>query len=153
MPQANILKMPITGKLHMGRVNEVGHKRRALFADIPAGTNIEALMEPSYWAHHARDIRPLDLIEAFCEDGSWEALFRVMFVSNAEVRLSPIYEVRHEKENRVSPDGASHVVMWKGPAMKFAVIQTDTKAIIKSGFYPRSEAEDFLANHLKDLKE
>lgn len=137
--------------LHFGKLVEIGHARRELSANIPAGTPMEVILEPSYWKHYTRDIQPGDVIEAFCEDGLWEASLRVMFVSTAEVKLAIRWQVDYEAiEEEV--DSETHIVVWKGPAMKFAVVRKDTGEIIEKGLYPKSEAFNYLRRHLAQLK-
>ena len=139
-------------RLHMGRITEAVHQRNHWFADIPAGVTMETIMRPDYWAHHAQFLRPLDQIEAFCEDGSWEALFRVMFVSVAEVKLSIIYSVEHDSSDEEEVASDLHEIKWKGPALKFCVVHKGTKEVIKDHLYPKQEAMAYLRKHLTDLK-
>lgn len=142
---------PQEARLRMGRVKASTHARRHLFADITAGTEPATLLDPGYWAHYAREMRPLDLIECLCEDGSWEGLFRVMFVSTAEVRLSPIYIARHT-------DGAGRVesdiweVVWVSPSVKYAVRRKDTGTTIKDHLFPESAAYNYLRQHLAEMR-
>lgn len=138
--------------LHMGRLQEIGHARRELSALIPAGTKIDTILDPTYWKHYVRDIRPMDVIEAFCEDGSWEVSLRVMFVSTAEVQLKVRWHQEYDVSQEEEIESDILAVKWKGPAMKFAVIRKDTKEIIQSGFYPKGEAFKHLAKHLVQLK-
>ena len=138
-------------RLHVGKIKAVNHARNTWFANIPAGTVFETLLEPDYWAHHTREIRPLDLIEAFCEDGAWEALLRVMFVGRAEIKLSQVYFVQHQEPGEET-DSEDYQVFWRGPALKFGVRNRHNGEVVKDGFYPKSEAHKFLREHLKTVR-
>lgn len=139
-------------RLHFGRVHLATAKRRHFFVDLPAGTKFEEVIEPAYWGHNVQDFLPLDLLECFCEDGTWEALFRVMFVSKVEARLSLIWRANHDRSDADDNRAGPYEVVWKGPAMKFAVIRTDNQEVIKSHFYPKSDAQIYLQQHFSDLR-
>ena len=137
--------------LMFGRLKEREQAYREWFADIPAGVAIEAVSQPDYWAHHVKSIRPLDTIECFCEDGLWEAKFRVMFVGANEVKLSSLYIVEHEEPATASLS-EDYDVKWLSPSAKYAVINAKNGAIIKDKLYPRSEAAAFLKQHLGKMR-
>ena len=140
-------------RLHFGRLKLATGTYRHHFADIPTGTDPAMLLEPDYWEHLSRVIRPLDKIEAFCEDGTWEAMFRVMFVGRAEIRLSPIYEVHHDQTKAGDLSSDLHEVRWISPSKKWGVVRRDTGAVIRDELYPKSQAVAFLQHHLSKLKD
>lgn len=136
-------------RLHFGRLSEVVAVRREMYADIPADTPIETILESDYWMHYARDLRPMDIIEAFCEDGSWEANLRVMFVSTTDVKV----EVRWKKNYEVADfvgETDSHEIKWKGPVRKFAVIHKETGNVVKDNF-TKEQAHEFLRDYIKQI--
>lgn len=137
--------------LHFGRLQEIGHARRELSAIIPAETSLEVILEPSYWKHYTRDIRASDVVEAFCEDGSWEASLRVMFVSASEVRMALRWKVSYEEVD-IPAESDTHEVAWKGPHWKWAVIRKDDGQVLEKGFGQKSEAFNYLRKHLAQLK-
>ena len=140
-------------KLHFGKVEAAVKMRNHWFATIPAGTVLETILEPAYWAHYARDrIRPMDLIEAFCEDGSWEALLRVMYVGKIEVNLSIISRVQHDQPVN-DADADIYYIKWVSPSVKYAVKRRDTDEVVQSGFFPKSKAIDYMRRHLAKLKQ
>jgi hypothetical protein len=139
------------GKLHYGRLTPIEHARRELFAEIPEGVTLEDILRPEFWSHYARDFKPMDLVEAFCEDGSWEASLRVMLVTDVEVKMSLRWEVRHDKVAPEEEKTETHEIKWKGPAMRFAVVRKDTGEVIKDHLYPKSQAAQYLKNHLQAI--
>lgn len=131
-------------------LKQADHARQRMFVSIPAGTLSTDILKPDYWAHHTASVRPNDLIEAPCEDGSWDALLRVMFVGRAEVRVSVIYCVEHDEVEGIESD--IFEVKWKGPGVQFAVVRRDDGAVIKNNLYPKDVAITYLRNHLRGLK-
>ena len=148
-------------KLHFGRLKEVNYARRELFAEVPAGTKLETIQEPSYWAHYTSEIRPMDLIEVFCEDASWEASFRVMFVSAVDVKMKLRWHVEYDRDEIAemaeaavaeAPKRESYAVKWKGPAKKFTIIRTSDNAEVASKLHPKSEAIARLRQYEQELE-
>jgi hypothetical protein len=92
----------------------------------------------------------MDLVEAFCEDGSWEASYRVMFVSRTDMKLSRRWYIEHDPGSSESVSQEFEVA-WISPVTKFAVRRIDDHTVVKDGFWPESEAHLFLRNHLRTL--
>lgn len=138
-------------KLPGGRIKGASHARVVHFADIPARTEPERLLDPSYWAHYTDIVRPLSQIEAFCEDGSWEGLFRVMRVGTAEILIKPLYIVRYD-EQHATDDSDMFEVRWVGPTINFAVVNRHTGAVVADHLFPESAAYEYLRRHLSEMK-
>ena len=134
------------------RLKERQYAYNEWFAELPPGATIEQVMEPDYWAHLAMLIRPLDTMEVFSEDGTWEALFRVMFVGPNEVKLSTLRVVEHEKVVGTASLSDVYDIIYKSAITKWAVVNKQNGMIIKDKFFPRSEAVAFLRKHLETVK-
>ncbi len=147
-PKAKVLGPIKASRLHFGKLKQISASYRPLFADIPSGVAFETTLNPDFWAHHIREIRPLDTIEMFCEDGTWEAKCRVMSVGQAEVHLSKISYVEHA-DIKGEALSETFVLAFKGPVLKWCVVRSDDGTIIAEKFFPKSEAQTYLANHLK----
>ncbi len=150
-PKAKVLGPIKLARLHFGKVKLAVQARRELFADIPAGTDFETTFNPEYWAHHVREIRPLDTIEMFCEDGSWEAKCRVMYVGEAEVKLSKVYYVEHGATADVDAS-ETYGIKWKGPGAQWCVVRKDDGKVIQDKLYPKDKAQTYLTNYLKSMR-
>ena len=138
-------------KLHFGRLKEVVHARRELFAEIPANTSIEDIMKPEYWAHYSRELKALDIIEAFCDDGTWECSLRVMYVSPSEVKVALRSKVMYDAEEVETTETDTHEIRWKGPVAKYAIVRRDNNEVVESKLYPKSEAAAALRRHLQQI--
>lgn len=138
-------------KLHGERLQLLENAQRSWFADIPSGTTLETVTQPYFWAHHARTIRPDDMIRARCEDGSWAADLWVMFVSPAEVKVAVYHHKKLDADTGDIVPSDLHEVAWKGPGLKFCVVHKKTGAIVRDRLYPKSEAIAFLRSHLRQM--
>jgi hypothetical protein len=137
-------KMP--PKLHYGRLHkDESAIWRRLAADIPAGTTLDTILQPGYWAHYVREIEPTNIITAFCEDGSWEAELRVMYVDKVGAKVAVRWHVEYDTKEVAVDDAEAFAnkVKWISPGAKFAVVGP-TGEVIKAGFYPRQQAINYL---------
>lgn len=148
----NVVKMNMNSKLHFGRLKlSAEGARNWQYAEIPIGVSFEDAMKPTYWAHFTKVVRPNDILELMADDGSWEAWVRVMYVGQAEVRLSKIHYVTHGDVGITEVTDQNYTVKWKGPALKFCVVNTDTNDIIKDRLYPQAEALDYLKRYVSRI--
>ena len=145
-PQINI-----RAKLDGSRLRPLEAAQRFWFADIPSGVALETVLQPHYWAHHARSIQPDDMIRARCEDGSWAADLWVMFVDPGEVRVAVYHYKELDAPTDISSKSDLYQIKWQGPGAQYAVVNTATNATIKNHLYPKSEALKYLQSHLRQV--
>lgn len=150
-PVAPAAPKGMTPGLHSSRLKLTEGARQGWTVDVLSGTGLDTLLEPTYWRHIAYQLKTNDFVECLWEDGTREVWLRVQFISPVGVKVSVILDVPHEApDNVVLSD--NYLVDWKGPGQRWAVLRTDTKAIVKDGFHLKSEAFSFLANHLREMK-
>ncbi len=69
-------------------------------AQIPDGDEIEDLIRPDYWAHHAARVPALAMITCFDVKRRWEAVLRVIEKGPTYLRVVLLYSVDYEVEVR-----------------------------------------------------
>lgn len=119
------------------------------------GTEFAELLDPSYWAHVARLLRPWDQLYVRAEDGSMYAECIVLECGQlyAKVAVKPGYPVKLQVSE---PDldttiPKNYEIKWCGPMHKFCVIR-DGKDKLSSGYQDKSAAHTWLSNHLRTLR-
>lgn len=120
-------------------------RRVVYFAAPEAGTHPDALLDPAYWTHVARKLRPLYRIEAVCEDGSWVQELIVLHVRDNEARVARLSKVHLDVVDPDKMESDVYEVKWSGPVDKFRVMRKKDGAIIKGGFSTKVDAVAFLA--------
>ena len=149
---APVRRIDTKAKLHDGRLQSADMVRRAWCADIPAGTTLDTVLQPHFWVHYARQLLPRDVIFADCEDGSWAAELRVMFVGPGEVR-TVVYSFKEFDDDSFEADESDlHEIKWKGHILQFAIVHRKTGAVIKDHLYPKAVAVGYLRDHLRKLQ-
>ena len=119
------------------------HAYNTWLVTIPHGTDPDAILAPAYWKHHARTLRPMDVIRCFCEDGSWERWITVIKPEPpAAVYVSMVFDTRHEAAESAEVDDLK--VEWKGPALQFCIVRVSTGEPVYKNLYPKARAEEEL---------
>lgn len=140
-----------TKVLGMGKVTNLSGAYNTWHVDIAAGVAVEDILNPAYWKHYARNvIRTGDKIEARCEDGTWEATARVMYVGNGEIKLAKLTYHEHG-EVEVSDDAGSNYRVRFIPGIGWGVMNTQSKEWLTRGLAQKELAHAFLAKHLKKV--
>ena len=120
--------------------------RNVFVATPAAGTRIEDMLKPEYWAHVSRMLHVSDRIEAVPEDGEFFAEF---FVCDAGLnRASVVLLRKHNLQGEQLPVVASdYEVKWKGQSIKHVVYRISDKAVVKDNFQSKTEAELWLREY------
>lgn len=120
---------------------------RNMFSARPEhGTDIEAFMQPEYWAHIAAQCKVFDQIEVIPESGEYYMLFLVVAASRTGLRVKPIVRIDLSDEDEIKDRDLD--VTWKGPVLKWCVTRSADKAVIYDKFASREEAAQKLAEHI-----
>lgn len=132
------LKPLNTDKFHRANSMRMTH-----FADIPAGTKIEDVKSPEFWAHHTKMIRPRHHIEADWEDGSRLMLLRVVSVGLNTVKVQVLHTYDFGVEAKQAPNNL-YKVEWKGPVHKHSIIRLSDSEYVADGFDSKELANEHL---------
>lgn len=119
------------------------------------GTMPQDLLKPSYWAHVAFKLKPLDTIEVRAEDGSYyaELLVRDRGRAWAKVVFKPGYPLVFEDiVNVPTMDLDEYEIVWKGPQNKFRVMRKSDNHTMKEGFSDKEAARKWVLEHVKSLE-
>lgn len=145
----NAVPMVRAPKLMAGDFREADFYRVVFMACPPAGTPLEALLEPEFWVHIAKQVKPLCRIEVVPEDCSYFAELMVMGANSGGVRVKVL---RHEKLEIEAPEGAEDKdfkIEWGGPKSKWRVIRKSDRFMMRDGFAHKGEAQNWLADHIR----
>jgi hypothetical protein len=77
-------------QLEPGQMEQAEFMRATWFATVPHGTQPEALLDPTFWAHHAVRLQPRARVEVWAADGSWMAECVVLDCSRTWAKVVPV---------------------------------------------------------------
>jgi hypothetical protein len=140
--------------LRTSRFQEASYKINIFAAEIDAGTSVEDIMQPEYWANIASRLRPHggDEIIAVCDDLSFRAHLFVVSAGRTWAKVCLIGEplILHAKESpEIQVADGEFAVKWAGPHDKWRVIRTVDKEVITKGHATRDAAEAAVKEYLK----
>ena len=145
VPDQGVRRSPAA---HPSRMRLAQYDRQDWIHNAEEGILIEDCLKPSYWAHMAPKMTAFDHVEVRAEDGSWVAEFLVIQVDRmwAKVVLKWKFELTYED----NPEGMEvHIVKWRGPQHRFAVIRVADGAVIREDFPTKVEGEAWMREHEK----
>lgn len=126
--------------------------RQSFRATPPAGTKIEDMLVPEYWAHVARKFTPYDIIEVVPEDG---AFYARLFVQNTGKLWAKIFKlecVELSAKKPIADIQAKYEPKYAGPAAKWRVVnKSDGSLVSQDSFQNREDAEMFIEKISKEM--
>lgn len=152
--QQQLLQLPPTGE-HLAGF-DYAHSRHS--AKIPNGVKPEDLLVPSFWAHHALKMKPLDEIRAHAEDGTWVAYLLVLDCSRTWVKVKQLglhflgtadVALTQASEADVDAFKAQHEVKHRGPHA-WSIVRKADGAVLEQGIKVKDEAIAWLDKHARD---
>lgn len=113
----------------------------------PVGTQPEDVMQPIFWAHVAKRLRPMAEIRVMPKDGTWYGVFLVIYADDhsatvKELSLTPV-DVSEAGDNEV------YFVKWISPPLKWGVVRKADNARIKDGFDDQKSATVWMHGYKK----
>lgn len=129
--------------MHLTKLQDAPVARNVFVAVPSAGTKVDDMLKPEYWAHVSRWLHISDRIEAVPEDGAFFAEFYVCDtgLNRASVVLLRKCNLQGEELPVIATD---FEIKWRGQTMKHAVSRISDKATIKDGFASKTDAEIWL---------
>lgn len=118
-------------------------------AVIPMGLTPQALLEPSFWAHHAGKLQPWNEVRARAEDGTWVADCLVLDCSRnwAKVTILRHYplttaevSITQASEQEMKEFIGKHNLVFRG-TMKWSATRKSDKAVVTEGHETKEAAK------------
>ena len=114
-----------------------------------AGVTIEEVLEPSYWAHVASQLKPGTRIEVMAQDGAWWAMLLVRAAGRTDAVVQALQYVILGSNETFTAGG--YEIKWRGPKAKWGVVRGKDAAVLHDGFAVKEEAEAWMVEHLATL--
>lgn len=129
------------------RMGASEERRHDWVVDLPMTVSLAEACEPSYWAHVADQMTPMDHIEVRAEDGSWVADLIVAYCERnyAKVVVKSLTQLDADHDAPVT--SIKHKVEWKGGVHKYCVIRISDDKMLQSGMLKKSDAIAWLTEH------
>ena len=124
-------------------------------AKIPYGVTLEDVLQPDFWAHHAKDLRPFDEIRVRADDGTWAAYLIVLDCARTWAKVhvlsqhNLVSEVSVTSEAEVKAFIESHEVRHSA-GRKWHIIRKSDRAVMSENIEQKEEAVAWLDKHARE---
>lgn len=134
------------------RWNDASFQRNIWEAIPVAETPFDAVLDPDYWMHVAKDLKQRDRIEVFCEDGSYWAELIVLNAGRLWAKVAVISHIDLTDSDKATIDDdryAGYEINWGGPVHRFRVLKNGE--VLFSKLHDKKAAQDWLENHVRNV--
>jgi hypothetical protein len=140
-------------KLLPDQFQDAEYQRRDMIARPEAGTKLDELLDPAYWANVSAAVRQSDRIEVRPADGSWWAELLVRAVSSQSVAVHVLRHVEFDKTAKAEPlppTPSGYDLKYRGNRGWCVIRLADNQSLAEK--QPTQEAAAaWLAGHLRLL--
>jgi hypothetical protein len=112
-----------------------------------AGTTINDVLNPAYWAHVAQDFTDYDHVEVRLETGEWVLELTVIEHDRSWAKMFVRHRYDLEEVEPMPAPEARHIVDYKGPQLKHCVIRISDREVIQSGISTKVEAQRWMVDY------
>lgn len=120
---------------------------------LAEGVAYENVLRREFWANIAAKFKPGDKIEVRTDDN---AFFAQLFVWNAGRNWADVSEIvkieRPSIAAAIAAGSVDYVVEWRGGVKKHCVLRKDGRAEVRSGFETPEDAERWLVDNRRTLR-
>lgn len=140
----------VQSKIRSGQIKQAEFARVVHYATPDAGTTVEQMMKPEFWANVAEKIKTGDRIEVVPVDGSYFVEFIVRLSSRNSVVVFPLRIVPLEQNAAAlsEDEDPDFYVKWRGGA-KFCVMRKSDNTPVIENIETKEQAFREMSDYIK----
>jgi len=128
-------------------LKESVHARQSFFITLRPEDGPEVLLDPKFWVHVSKRLKPGDHIEVLAETMEWAADLIVREAGDFGAKVA-FYHGPVKLANDAAIDAPEEFeVKWAGPSAKFRVIRKADNKVLREEFPSKEDAATWLKNH------
>lgn len=139
-------------KLEPSRFVLAEYKRCIYLVIRPVGEPIEAVLDPSYWAHVARNLQAGFGIVTYTEDFSHYAELLVLRADSLSANVAIVLEKSLTDAKLEAVTFMGHVIDFAGPIKKHTVTRKSDGRLLRDGFNSFEDARDYIKESAKSMR-
>lgn len=146
--QPAVFKNDVAKKLLHGSIQGGDFVRTVWCITPDAGTTIEDIMNPEFYAHVVRSIKIGDKLEAIPDDSVWYAELLVMDIGPGFAKVALL---RHVELEAIDPrdELAGMTIEFAGRKQKYRVLRGGK--VLEKGFPTQSKAREWAERHMRRI--
>lgn len=120
------------------------------------GTKIEKVLEPSFYANVAVQVRQYDKVFVRVDSGEWYAELLVTSCGRNWAKVHPLGYIEFAKlQDSESKGGGKpadeYFAKFRGPHLKWCALRTADNECLKDGMESKQEAENWISSYLMTM--
>lgn len=132
------------------RVQMAEHGRNIHLVTAESGEFPKDFLQPEFYAHVAKDMRPMDHVEIRTDDGTYWAELLVTEAASNWAKVHMLREAQLQSPGE-QPSDKRFRVEWKGPHLKHCVIRAKDSSVIHSGDAQRKDSILWLEDYTRNI--
>ena len=127
-----------------GRFHPAEYERDYWAITCEVGTTREDILQPHFWSHVAKKLKPYSRIEVRIDDGTFFGEYLVLQCDRtwAKVKELSFHSLTSADVSQTeSEQMQGHRIEWKGPQLKHCIIRNKDNAVIKEGISSKKDAQ------------
>ena len=117
------------------------------FCEVDSFTTRDDLLEPEFWAHVAKGVRPGDEIKVMFEDNSYWCWFLVTGAGTTRLTVKLLQEAVLQAQTSMSVDIGSYVIDYKGRVDKHTITRKADGKLMNRGISTKALAVSQAQNY------
>ena len=118
----------------------------------PVGTTREDMLNPVFWTHVARYMRPMSEIRVMPRDGARYGLYLVIFADRVSARVKELGFWPLENIKPEDVDNGAFFVKWIAPPVRFGVMRKVDNTVVKDGFQTKEDAIVWMKQNMREAR-
>ena len=106
----------------------------------PVGTKREEMLDPVFWSHVARRMKPLTEIRAMPRDGAWYGIYLVIYADHLQAKIKELGFWDLDTLSEPEAESDDYEVKWISPPVRFGVRRKSDGEIVKDKFQTKEQA-------------
>lgn len=137
--------MPEQIMLSERRFDLAEQKHNRWFAGVENSVSIDDVMNPEFWGHVARNLRPCDEIVVYPDSCEWRLHLHVVSVNRQGATVAKLaYNDFTTGDVVAGEDPTGLIAKWAGPIRMWEVVRKDDGSMVKSGVPTKEAAFDYI---------
>ncbi len=132
------------------RVQAAEHGRNVWLVTAESSEHPEDFLEPEFYAHVAKDFRPMDHIEVRTDDGQYWAELLILSADRTWAKVHLLREVKLAAVEQASDD-KSYAIRYRGNHLKWSVIRLSDNSPLREGELDKASAIAWLETYKRTV--
>lgn len=148
----------VKGPTNLSETDLSSYRNKHWVVELAPGVSVDDALEPEFWAHVGKRLRPYNRIELQAQDMTFVADCIVLAAGQgfARLKLLTLHSLAESAESAAEMMNATaiedlYAVKWNGPSQKWIVLRKSDDMPLQTGFPAKADAEVWALGHRRTV--